>query len=114
MAKKWHSTKYPGVRYREHPTRKHGVKKDRYFAIRHQVKGKRKEEGLGWSSEGWTVHKASITLAELKKGYVTGEGPTRLSEKRRLAKEKKTSSTKRHRKEKKADNVNLTGRNRRG
>jgi len=102
MANKWHSTKYPGVRCREHLTRKHGVKKDRYFAIRYQKDGKRKEEGLGWASEGWTVHKASITLAELKKGYVTGEGPTRLSEKRQLAKEEKVRK-KAERKRQKAD-----------
>ena len=46
------------------------------------------------------MHKASITLAELKKGYITGEGPTRLSEKRRLAKEKKTKEQAERKKQK--------------
>ncbi|MFO7559339.1 MAG: site-specific integrase [Desulfobacterales bacterium] len=86
MGTKWKPTKFPGVRYREHPERKHGVQKDKYFAIRYQKEGKRKEEGLGWASEGWTVQKASITLSDLKRAHVTGEGPTRLSEKRDLAK----------------------------
>ena len=89
MGTKWHSTRFPGVRYRVHPSRKHGVQKDKYFAIRYQKDGKRKEEGLGWASEKWSAQKASITLAELKKAHITGEGPTRLSEKRELAREDK-------------------------
>ncbi|MCT4628009.1 hypothetical protein [Halodesulfovibrio sp.] len=53
MAKfKWNSTSIRGIRYREHPTRKHGVKKDRYFAICYQKDGKRREAALGWASEG--------------------------------------------------------------
>jgi integrase len=85
----WKSTKYPGIRYREHPTRRNGIQKDRYFSIRYQRNRIRKEEGLGWSSEGWTLQKVLLELAELKRGYTTGEGPTRLSEKRDKAKEKK-------------------------
>ncbi len=30
---RWITTKFPGVRYRKHPTRKHGVNFDQYFAI---------------------------------------------------------------------------------
>lgn len=99
MATKWHSTKFPGVRYREHNTKKHGVGKDKYFAIRYQKDGKRKEEGLGWATEGWSANKAAVVLAELKKGFVTGEGPTRLSEKREAAKEKKDQKQARKREE---------------
>lgn len=84
MTYKWFSTKFPGVRYRIHPTRKYGNKQDKYFAIRYQADGKRMEEGLGWSSEKWTAEKAALTLAELKKAHTTGEGPTRLNEKREL------------------------------
>ena len=63
MATKWIKTTFPGVRYKRHPTRKHGVNWDQYFTIRHKVPGKDeegleiikdKEEGLGWASEGWT------------------------------------------------------------
>lgn len=78
------SQKYPGVRWRVHPTRKHGVLPDRYFAVRYQYKGQRKEEGLGWASEGWSEQKAALELANLKQAAKLGEGPTRLTEKRAL------------------------------
>jgi integrase len=89
MAFKWHGSKFPGVRYREHPTRKHGVHKDRYFAIRAQVNGKRREEGLGWASEGWTAQKALNVLAGLKKAHTLGEGPQTLGEKRKIEQERR-------------------------
>ena len=82
MAHKWIKTKYPGVRYREHPTRKHGVGPDKYFAIRYQANGVRKEESLGWASAGWTPQNAAEELARLKRAARLGEGPTRLSEAR--------------------------------
>ena len=83
----WKKTKYPGVRFREHETRKHGISKDRYFVIRYQRDGKRHEEGIGWASEGWTAEKAGNELAELKKAYTLGNGsPTRLTQKRELVK----------------------------
>jgi integrase len=78
----WISSIYPGVRYREHPTDFHGKKRDRYYAIRYQMNGERKEEGLGWGSEGWTEQKAALELAELKQAAKTGKGHTRLSERR--------------------------------
>src|SRR5271157_4300701 len=86
---KWKKTKYPGVRFREHETRKHGVSKDRYFVIRYQRDGRRNEEGVGWASEGWSAEKAANELAELKKAHMLGtRAPTRLSEKRQVEKEK--------------------------
>jgi integrase len=81
---KWHKTKFSGVRHREHPSRKHGLKKDLYFTIRYQADGKRREEGLGWSSGGWTAEKAALELAKLKAAHTIGEGPTRLNEKREI------------------------------
>ena len=81
---KWINTSFPGVRYREHPSRKHGVRPDRYFAIRAQVAGMRREEGLGWASEGWTAQKAALILADLKKAHTTGEGAQSLKEKREI------------------------------
>lgn len=104
MANKWHKTEFPGVRFKEHPIRKNGVKKDRYFSIYYRLNGKRKEEGVGWASEKWTVtnkqtgetktenwtsSKASALLNELKRNQRTGEGPQTLAEKRRLATEKR-------------------------
>jgi len=105
MAVKWLKTSYPGVRYYEHKTRKHGIMKDRYYAIRYQRDGKRIEEGCGWSSEGWTADKANICLSELKKAHITGEGPTSLKEKRRLKEEKERE---REEEEKQATRASIT------
>ena len=85
MACQWFKTQYPGVWYREHKTRRHNGKPDRYFTIYYKLSGKRKEESLGWASEEWTVQKASIQLAELKKAQTTGEGAYTLKEKREQA-----------------------------
>jgi len=52
MSVTWISSSFKGIRYYEHITRKHGIKKDRYFALRYQKNGKRVEEGIGWASEG--------------------------------------------------------------
>jgi integrase len=86
---KWVKTKFPGVRYRDHETRKHGIKKDRYYTIRYKLKGMDKEEGLGWASEGWTESKAYGHLLELKENKKVGEGPQTLKEKRDLVEEKR-------------------------
>jgi integrase len=92
---KWKKTRYKGVRYREHPTRKHGIGRDRYFAIRYQLGGTRREEGLGWATEGWSAEKASQEIAELKKNYRIGEGkPISLMEKREIEKEKRQAAAK--------------------
>jgi integrase len=111
MAAKWKGTKYKGVRYYEHPTRKHGVNKDRYFAIRYQKNGKRIEEGIGWASEldpknkqHWTAEKAALILGELKEAARgLSEGPSRLAEKREKAKvERKAKQAEQERLEKEA------------
>ncbi|MCG6536366.1 MAG: tyrosine-type recombinase/integrase [Syntrophales bacterium LBB04] len=90
---KWIKTKFPGVRYYKHPTRKHGVKFGQYFSIRYQRDGKRIEEGLGWASdkkEQWTEEKAALKLAELISAFDLGKKePTRLSEARQAEKERK-------------------------
>jgi len=86
---KWIKTKFPGVRYREHETRRHGVKKDQYFTLRYKLKGVDKEEGLGWSSQGWTSSKAYVHLLELKENKKVGEGPQTLKEKRQLEEAKR-------------------------
>lgn len=73
------ATQYPGVRYREHDTRKHGVRYDKYFSIRYRVNGKLKEEGVGWASSGMTAEKASKILSEIRENIRTGKGPLSLS-----------------------------------
>lgn len=82
---KWKKTNYPGVRFREHPTRKHGLQKDRYFSIYYRVDGKRREEGLGWASAGWSAERANTERSKLKEAHRTGEGPRTLQERREKA-----------------------------
>ena len=77
-----------GIRYRLHPTRKHGKQPDKYYVIRYSADGKKRQEALGWASEGWTLDKAQEQLSKLKSGLKTGEGPQSLADKRRIAKEK--------------------------
>ena len=85
----WKKTAHQGVRYRVHPTRKHGVQHDRYFAIRYYVNGKRIEEGLGWASEGWTAQKAADERGELRKAAREGSGPRTRAERRQEAEERR-------------------------
>jgi integrase len=111
MAKqKRKKTAYPGVRFREHPERKHGVNFDRYFFIRYTTvedgKRREKEEGLGWASEGWTAGKASIQRAELKRSQKTGSGAATLKEKRDLA-EKKRKERKAKAEKEAAENISF-------
>ncbi|MDD4274951.1 MAG: site-specific integrase [Desulfobacter postgatei] len=104
---KYKSTNYPGVRYREHTTRKHGIKPDQYFFIRYQKDGARKEEGVGWASEGWTPSKVALKLAELKSAATTGEGESRLSDVRAKVEAEKQAEQARQEQEAR-DNVPLS------
>ena len=84
MAVKWIKTRHIGVRYHEHTDRKNGMKPDRYFSVRYKLNGKDKEEGIGWSSQGWTEQKAAAVLADLKKAQTLGQGAKTLAEARSL------------------------------
>lgn len=81
MSRKWISA-LPGVRYREHETRRQkNGRPDRYYAIRYyDADGKQREDGLGWATEGWSAEKAQGVLGELKKAARTGEGPRSVAE----------------------------------
>ena len=68
--------------YREHQTRKHGRRPDRFLAIRYYSQGKRTLEALGWESEGWTADMAQALVAEIKMNVKLGSGPQSLAEKR--------------------------------
>lgn len=94
MGRAWHGSKFKGVRYYEHETRKYGLRKDRYYAIRYQKDGQRREEGLGWASQGWTEQKAALTLAELKQASITGQGETTLAARRAKIRAKKEQEAK--------------------
>lgn len=81
-----------GIRYRLHPTRKHGKQFDRYYVIRYAVNGQKKQEALGWLSDGWTLEKVQAEFSKLKYGVKTGEGPQSLGEKRRQTKEREVEA----------------------
>ena len=91
MSSRWKQTQYPGVRYRTHPTRKFGVGYDKYFAIYYNIHGKRKEEGLGWATQGWSAKKANEVLAQLKRNQRKGEGPQTLAEMKAEAQAKRAA-----------------------
>ncbi len=85
----WIKSKFPGIRYREHDTRKHGLNLDRYFSVRYKLDGKDKEEGIGWASEGWTLGKVNETLADIKRRIREGKDARTLAEQRQKAEAKR-------------------------
>jgi integrase len=108
MKYKWFSTSTAGIRYREHPTRKHGKRPDRYFVIRYQREGKTIQEALGWgSSEGITQAIATERLAEIKRNIRKGEGPQSLNEKRENSKKRREAEIKAA-KQAKRDNMTVS------
>ena len=87
MAAKWIKTTYPGVRYREHKTRrmsKNAVQKDRYFSIRYRRGAVIYECGQGWHSEGYTAEAAFHKLAEYKRNFKAGVKPSTKEEEEEL------------------------------
>ena len=102
MTTKWIKTAHRGLRYYEHPTRRHGKKKDRYYAIRFRRDEKLSEYGMGWLSDGIpdVIHKAEPDLGfedyclkmlrEYKGNVKTGAGAKSPKEKRVIAAEKES------------------------
>ena len=89
MSNQFKNCKTPGIRYREHSDRKHGKQKDKYFTIRYMSGGKRKEEGVGWASEGWSEKKAATLLFDLKENIRLGRCPQTLAEMRAIGEKNK-------------------------
>lgn len=58
-----------GIFYREHPTRKYGVKKDRQWVVVQKLAGKRRVSTLGWSSAGCTIGDAVNKAQEYKSNF---------------------------------------------
>lgn len=92
---KWTKTQFPGVRYREHPERKHGRQPDRYYVITYKLDGKTKDEAIGWASEGIKPSACFDIHKELKENRRKGEGPRTLAEKRALDLERREADRKR-------------------
>jgi integrase len=72
-----------GIRYREHPVRKHGAVPDRYYSAVYWWQGKTINEKIGWASDGWTPSKCFNLLASIKRNQSKGTGPCTLSELRK-------------------------------
>ncbi len=87
----WHSTQYPGVRFREHESRKFRGKPDRYFSIRYKRDGKTKEESCGWLSEGITAAMAAEIRSEIVSNIRTGTGFQSLADRRQEQTDKRTA-----------------------
>ena len=92
-----------GLQYREHATRKHGVRFDKYYRGRYRLDGKLTTFSFGWESEWVAAEKARMKnraekgarrsfgeycqgeLARLKENARRGSGPTTIKEERALA-----------------------------
>lgn len=100
MSIQWIKTAHMGLRYYEHPTRRHGKRKDRYYSIRAKVGGKDYTYGIGWWSDGVPeeilqnnpgMGFEEYALAQLriyKTNIKSGTGPKSPKEKRKVATEK--------------------------
>ena len=71
-----------GIRYREHESRKHGKRPDRYWIIVYKRDGKTYNEAVGWWSQGATQAHAEEILAQLRQNWRKGSGPQSLKEMR--------------------------------
>lgn len=81
---KWIKSTHPGVRYREHPTRKFNRQKDKYFEIRYQRDGKTISEALGWLSEGMNASEASALRGHILQNIRKGITPQSVAEMREM------------------------------
>ena len=88
MAKKWtNSKRFPGIRWVQHPKRKHGVRFDRNFGYRFMFLGKQYESLLGWETEGWTEEEAYLRRQAYLENVKNGRGPTSPQEEEQLSRE---------------------------
>ena len=85
----YNKTRYPGVRFKEVPTRTHKGKPDRYFLIRYGREGRTVNEGVGFSSEGIDAKYASTVRSDIVKNIRLGTGYQSLAEKRALESKRK-------------------------
>ena len=71
-----------GVRYREHASRKHGKRPDRYWCIQYKLHGKTVNEAVGWWSAGASQAECENLLSKLRENQRSGQGPQTLKEMR--------------------------------
>ncbi len=71
-----------GVFFKEHESRRHGVKKDRLLVLRYTITGQTRTEAFGWLSEGVSELDAERKIAELRANAKAGTGSVSLTEER--------------------------------
>jgi len=82
-----------GIRYKEHPTRKHGKKPDRYWCLQYKLRGRNVNEAVGWWSDGISQTQCVALLNELRVNQKSGQGPQTLKEMRALNHERREAET---------------------
>src|SRR5208337_905663 len=73
-----------GIRYWEHPTRKHKGKADRYWMVYFRRDGQLKQVSVGWASKGANLGKAQTKLLKYSTNAKDGAGPTSDKEQRAI------------------------------
>ena len=68
------------LRYREHKSRKHGQRPDRFWCLHYTLNNRGYSEGVGWWSQGVSQTSCRELLAELLKNWRIGAGPQTLKE----------------------------------
>ncbi len=102
MGVTWHKTNFLGVRYREHATRKHGVRFDRCYSIRYKLDGKDKEEVAGWASEEVSAERAFKMLSIIRENIRLGVEPRSIAAMRLANEEEHKEADKKRRLNQKA------------
>jgi integrase len=82
-----------GIRYREHPIRKHGKKLDRYWCLQYKLQGKTINEAVGWWSAGASQGQCEELLTALRVNQKSGQGPQTLNEMREFNQSKRAAET---------------------
>jgi integrase len=78
-----------GIRYKEHPSRKHGKRPDRYWCIQYKLHGRNINEAVGWWSDGITQSHCEELIASLRINQKNGQGPQTLREMREFNKDRR-------------------------
>jgi hypothetical protein len=77
-----HPTGRRGIFFREHSTRKHGLRKDRQLVLRYTIGGRTHTEIFGWVSDGRSEAEAELKISEFRTNHKSGAGPVSLTEER--------------------------------
>ena len=71
-----------GIRYKEHASRKHGKRPDRYWCLQYKLRGRNINEPVGWWSDGITQSQCEELMSDLRANHKHGQGPQTLREMR--------------------------------